>query len=367
MKIINNIATDIPFDYATSLLSNPAEALFLDIETTGFTATSSDLYLIGCAYFQDNRWYIRQFFSEDSSHQEEILRAFLDFAKPYRTLIHFNGKTFDLPYLEKKCRQYNIPWSLSTKETIDLYQIISPYKKLFGISNCKQKTLEQWLGIDREDPYNGGELIEIYLEYSSEYDQNAEKTLLLHNQNDMEGMLSLVSLLTYHQFISNIPDVTSYRIQTYEDMNGNSGKELILEATLSQAFPKTVSLNGPGCYLRLSERKAFLRVPVFSGTLKYFYPNPKEYYYLPTEDRAIHKSVASFVDKDFRVKATSENCYIRKESTFLPQWSELISPCFRESSNQTQLYFEFLEESEYDPALLSRYFHHVTEYLIHLK
>ena len=38
-------------------------------------------------------------------------------------------------------------------------------------------------------------------------------------------------------------------------------------------------------------------------TLKYFYDNYKDYFYLPKEDTAIHKSVATYVDKDFRQKA----------------------------------------------------------------
>ena len=62
-----------------------------------------------------------------------------------------------------------------------------------------------------------------------------------------------------------------------------------------------------------------LSIRVYKGTLKYYYPNYKDYYYLIYEDTAIHKSVGEFVDKDARIKATKETCYTKKDGTFLPQ------------------------------------------------
>ena len=47
-----------------------------------------------------------------------------------------------------------------------------------------------------------------------------------------------------------------------------------------------------------------MRVPLYEEEMKYFYSNYKNYYYLPDEDTAIHKSVASYVDKKYRVQAT---------------------------------------------------------------
>ena len=34
------------------------DVLVFDIETTGFTAEHTALYLIGCAYYEDHRWKI---------------------------------------------------------------------------------------------------------------------------------------------------------------------------------------------------------------------------------------------------------------------------------------------------------------------
>ena len=49
-QTINEFISDYPIE---EKLAPREELLFLDIETTGFTARSSFLYLIGCSYFAD--------------------------------------------------------------------------------------------------------------------------------------------------------------------------------------------------------------------------------------------------------------------------------------------------------------------------
>ena len=69
-----------------------------------------------------------------------------------------------------------------------------------------------------------------------------------------------------------------------------------------------------------------LSIRVYKGTLKYYYPNYKDYYYLIYEDTTIHKGVGEFVDKDARIKATKETCYTKKDSVFLPQPADIWEP-----------------------------------------
>ena len=65
------------------------------------------------------------------------------------------------------------------------------------------------------------------------------------------------------------------------------------------------------------------------GTLKYFYSNYKDYYYLPEEDQAVHKSVGAYVDKAHRRQARAFDCYQKKDGIFLPQFSDFHTPSFR--------------------------------------
>lgn len=82
-------------------------------------------------------------------------------------------------------------------EQTDLYRRISPLKNVLKLSNCKLKTLEEFLGSGRKDPFTGGELIELYHTYRREKDERLLEVLLLHNAEDILGMLSVLSMLAY--------------------------------------------------------------------------------------------------------------------------------------------------------------------------
>ena len=54
-------------------------------------------------------------------------------------MIHYNGQTFDLPYLKHKYEDYKLPDPLSSKESLDLYRIFRPWQKPLGLPSLKQK------------------------------------------------------------------------------------------------------------------------------------------------------------------------------------------------------------------------------------
>ena len=58
MKLSETILEQSAVGFPISRFASPEQILFLDIETTGFTARSSYLYLIGCAYYQNGKWAI---------------------------------------------------------------------------------------------------------------------------------------------------------------------------------------------------------------------------------------------------------------------------------------------------------------------
>ena len=77
-----------------------------------------------------------------------------------------------------------------------------------------------------------------------------------------------------------------------------------------------------------------------------FYSNYKDYYYLPEEDQAIHKSVAEFVDRAYRMQASASNCYTRKPGQFLREWDLVFTPFFKKeykSSDMVELKFSIFD------------------------
>ena len=75
------------------------------------------------------------------------------------------------------------------------------------------------------------------------------------------------------------------------DYEGNEITELILETAPVFPFPKALDCKQP------------------DGYCKIFYKDYKNYYYLPEQNCAIHKSVAAYVDKSRRTAATKNTCY----------------------------------------------------------
>ena len=65
MRISKETIENFRISYPLEKLAPLERILFLDIETTGFTARSSYLYLIGCAYYQSGKWHTIQWLAEN--------------------------------------------------------------------------------------------------------------------------------------------------------------------------------------------------------------------------------------------------------------------------------------------------------------
>lgn len=371
MKCIQkNLGTLVP-QYPLENICIPNQTLFIDIETTGLYARSSSLYLIGCAYYDTQTkpytWRSIQWLATNYEDEDQILKAFLEFVKPYRYLIHFNGNQFDIPYLENKIEQYYLHFTFDALEGIDIYRRIAPYKAFLKLPNCKQKTIESFLNTAREDTYTGGELIEIYHEYVLNGDPQKEHFLLLHNEDDIRGMLEIVAALAIPDLFHLPVKVTKVHANYYKDIQQKQCSEIIMNLKLPTALPTDLSYGANNCYFSGGGTEGKLRVPIFEEEMKYFYSNYKDYYYLPKEDTAIHKSVASFVDKAYRKQANAHNCYTRKVSSFLPQWEILFTPFFKRNYDDKALFFELTDELKTQRDTFNLYAHHILEMMASYK
>lgn len=364
MKTIRKIQPDLQVNYPLWELAPLEKILFLDIETTGFSAKTSHLYLIGCVYYANDVWNTIQWFAEDSTEEDAVLEAFFEFNKSYTFLIHFNGNNFDIPYLEQKCKALGLPYSLSRFQGIDIYRRIAPFKDFLKLSDCKQKSIEKYLRLNRKDTYSGGELITLYHSYRKTREDRILYTLLLHNEDDIRGMVSISGALSIADLFYLPFKVKKVQANYYIDVTGQEKGEVVMSLKLQHPLPIPISNHSHDCYFAGSETKAKIRVPIVQDTLKYFYPNYREYYYLPEEDTAMHKSVASFVDRNYREQATAANCYTKKTSRFLPQWNEVISPSFKRDYKSSELFFELTDELKTNREAFRLYAEHILQMMI---
>lgn len=363
MKTQNYKFKQLKIEYDLSLLGDSDNLLFVDIETTGLSSQTASIYLIGACYYKDNVWNGIQWFAEDTGDERNVIDAFFTFASHYSTLIHFNGNQFDLPFILGRCERLGLSHTFEDFEGIDIYKRVANCKHFLQLPNCKQKSIEKFLHIDRDDKYNGGELIQIYKDYLKTHSKESEELLLLHNKDDLKGMISILPILSYGDIFNKPVRATKVQANYYRDLNGKKQQELIIRLKLTSSVPVPLSYHANDCYVTAEGNHAALRVPVYTEELKYFYTNYKEYFYLPLEDVAMHKSVASFVDKEHRIPATAATCYTRKYSSYLPMWDYVLEPFFKREYKSSLLFFELTDEFKTDREAFSKYASHILDML----
>lgn len=358
MHTFQNDIVTTDSDYAPALKFIPDHALFFDIETTGFSPKKARVYLIGTACLQGSKLITEQFFADTIEDEPEVLSAFLRLCSQFDTLISFHGLGFDIPFLQKRCEKFSLELVYHNKNYVDLYQTASNYKHIFQLENYKQKTIERFFGISREDLYNGGDLIQIYKEYTKKPDTDPSllRLLLLHNQEDVLGMVKLLSLYAYDRLWDGDFKPVGCSRSNYRRLDGIVQEELTISCQLKEALPAAVSCKDGYFYLHAAKTEAVFCIQLLEGTLKYFYPNYKDYYYLPAEDTAVHKSVAAFVAQPHRQKAAANTCYTKKTGVFLPQYREIQTPVFYEKYKDTVSYFELPST---DTAWIKNYCMHI--------
>lgn len=341
--------------------------IFFDIETTGFSPSNSSIYLIGCLRRKGETLLIDQFLAENKEDERDILCQFIALLADYKTIISFNGIGFDIPFIKAKCDSYGIEEHLKDFEYIDIFKLISSIKFLLKLPNYKQKTVEAFLDIHRDDKFSGGELINVYDDYVKTGAIDAEKLLLLHNFEDVTGMLDLLPVLSYMNILNGEFRIKETEISPFTAYDGTTGQEMIITLINDYIVPKRVSYQFKDYYLTINKDTTKIRIPLYEGELKYFYENYKDYFYLPAEDMAVHKSVATFVDKQYRERAKASTCYTRKTGIFLPQYSNIMNPSFKADYKDKVSYFELTQDFSSSDVMLRRYVMHIFEHAVRCK
>lgn len=352
----------------------PRERLvFFDIETTGLRAGRAELYLIGALYYRDGSAELCQWFSGSLSDELKLLTEFSGLLNRIREetsqtpiLVSYNGDGFDIPFLSSLLKGYGEADFIKKCLSFDLFKHFKGLKRILGLSDMKLKTLERFLSMGREDKYSGGELISVYERYRelADGDEARERLLsllLLHNKEDISGLPRVAELLAYKLLFEEEPELLSAElIEVGED------KVLDLRFRLRYQLPAEFSYEDQVyCVSASGSEPKLLNITaeLFEGSLCYFFADYKNYYYLPLEDRAIHKSVGEFVEKSARQRAKRENCYERRSGLFLPEPDNVFAPVYYKSYGAEPKYASFHEELLSDREKLTAYAMSIMSYI----
>lgn len=114
------------------------ELLFCDIETTGLSA-SNPLFLIGTMRFVENEPRLQMYLARDLDEEKAVLTEFATQTRG-KTLVTFNGKSFDWPFIEGRASRHRVALSQPQNHYDLLFSARRRYKA--QLPNCKLQTLE---------------------------------------------------------------------------------------------------------------------------------------------------------------------------------------------------------------------------------
>ena len=354
----------------TSVFKNISleDTLLYDIETTGLNPKSSQLYILGILLFHKENIELIQYFAESVLDEEEILEQFFQLCKTKRVLISFNGEGFDNRFIETMAKSYGkLPLHLNLKQ-LDLFKLIRKRKKFYGLESCSLKSCERFLGIYREDRCSGGELISVYQEYLQDKDSEKKNMLLLHNREDIQNLPALFSFLAYENIFQgnvhfqraellvrdeiikkNCSNQTESTLEIEhseleETKNCHTSDKICLKFSLPSSVPVPLTLTPKNFLLEIKETSLCLTVPLYQGELCYFFKDYKDYEFIPSEDRVVHKSLAAIYPKEMREKAKASTAYQKMKTSFLPIFQEK-EKVFKKTYQDKQCFIPFKENT----------------------
>ena len=344
------------------------DTLLYDIETTGLNPKSSQLYLLGILLFHKENIELIQYFAESVLDEEKILEQFFQLCQTKKVLISFNGEGFDNRFVESMAKSYGkLPLHLNLKQ-LDLFKLIRKRKKFYGLESCSLKSCERFLGIYREDRCSGGELISVYREYLQDKDSEKKNMLLLHNREDIQNLPALFSFLAYENIFQgnvhfqraellardeiikkNCSNQTESTLkiehsELEETKNCHTSDKICLKFSLPSSVPVPLTLAPKNFLLEIKETSLCLTVPLYQGELCYFFKDYKDYEFIPSEDRVVHKSLAAMYPKEMREKAKASTAYQKMKTSFLPIFQEK-EKVFKKTYQDKQCFIPFKENT----------------------
>ncbi len=167
--------------------------IFLDLETTGFSATP--LFLAGTLYRKCDSLYVGQLLARDYSEEAALINGLDHLLDNFTNCITFNGKSFDMPYIRERAKYHKIDLKASPQQFDLLHHARRRWKN--ELPNCRLVTLEWYiLGRRRFGDVASWEVPCIYHEFVHTKDAGKLVEVLRHNLVDVLSMAELFIILS---------------------------------------------------------------------------------------------------------------------------------------------------------------------------
>jgi uncharacterized protein YprB with RNaseH-like and TPR domain len=171
--------------------------VFFDTETTGLSGGAGTLaFLVGCGWFADGGFHVRQFFLSSPAGEPAMLADLARIFADASLLVTYNGRTFDVPLMESR-------WAFHRRAcpTDDLphFDMLPPARRLWSARDpfdrsCSLTALERAvLGFHRWNDVPGLEMPARYFRFLRTADASVIDGVLDHNRHDLLSLAALTA------------------------------------------------------------------------------------------------------------------------------------------------------------------------------
>lgn len=171
---------------------NPAEAVYVDTETTGLAGGAGTFaFLVGAGFFSEKGFVVRQYFMPEPGDEREMLERLAEDLKPYPSVVTFNGARFDLPLLHTRFIMQGMRPSWRWRHHLDLLPLSRRLWRGRLESFRLARLEEEIVGFAREGDVPGAVIPSLYVRFLQEKRLSILAPVLTHNAWDIVSMAAL--------------------------------------------------------------------------------------------------------------------------------------------------------------------------------
>jgi uncharacterized protein YprB with RNaseH-like and TPR domain len=181
-----------PLSFFVSSFHSPEDFVLLDIETLGLF--SRPIILIGIAQIDSGRIVFHQYLLRSIDEEPAALSAVKSHIGKKSAYLTFNGRAFDLPYIQERFFYYGLQGDLERAH----FDVLPYSRRAWGEEspNCRLVTLERFLfGEERFDDVPSALVPEFYETYMQTGNPGPLVPIVEHNRKDLETLARLFSRL----------------------------------------------------------------------------------------------------------------------------------------------------------------------------
>ncbi len=163
----------------------------IDIETLGLS--ERPIILLGIAKPYRSQVWTSQFLLRDVGDEPGAIWALISQLEPNHSLISYNGRSFDIPYIKQRLAYYGLDAPLDNTH----FDILHFTRRALRdqLSDCKLETVEKYIGIKRDINIPGALVPHFYDTYLRTKNPGPLVAIVEHNKQDLLTLGTLFSKL----------------------------------------------------------------------------------------------------------------------------------------------------------------------------